>query len=108
MILTPAPPDRPILLAFDLIRRYAEQRGWIPIGWRSFSVGPWTVTVNGTADPIAGVLPYHALIEHRDIVAMLLISPYAGSGGGRQDTEALFIHDMEAALADAGTDEGSE
>lgn len=97
--MTPAPPDPPITLAFDLIRRYAERHGWIPIGWRSFVVGPWTVTVNGTSLEDQGVPPYHALIEHRDIVALMLISPYGGAVGGWSQAEDLFIHDMEAALA---------
>jgi hypothetical protein len=93
------PPDPPITLAMDVIRRYAEQCGWIPIGWRTFTVGPWNVTVNGTPDEQGGIPAYHALVEHRDIVAILLFSPFGGTVGGWQDAEEIFIRDMEAALA---------
>jgi hypothetical protein len=97
MIITPSPPDRPLTLAFDLIRRYAARHGWIPIGWRSFTIGPWIVTVNGTPLEYAAVPPYHALVEHRESHAILLFSPFGGEVCGR-DAEDLFIHDMEAAL----------
>lgn len=98
MITHQPPPHPPIALAFDLIRRYAEREGWIPIGWRTFTVGPWTVTVNGTPEQRDDVPPWHALIVHRDIVALMLIHPFGGSVGGWQDAEEIFVRDMEAAL----------
>lgn len=87
--------EPPISLAFDLIRRYAVRAGWVPVGWRVFTVGPWTVTVNGTETMRDRIPPYHALIEHRNLVALLLSNPY----GGWRDAEATFISDMEAALS---------
>lgn len=89
-----------ISLVFDLIRRYAVQQGWVPIGWRVFEPGPWTVTVNGTKEERERVPPYHARIEHREIVAIMVLSPFGGTVGGWQEAEATFIRDMEAALAE--------
>jgi len=107
MITTREPTHEPITLAFDLIRRYAERQGWIPIGWKAFTVGPWTITVNGTPEERDHVPPYHARIDHQTIVAILLLHPYGGSVGGWQDAEATFIRDMEAALAEpVASDEG--
>ena len=85
--------------AFTLIRDYALQQGWTPIGFRSFQVGPWRVTVNGTTDEREQIPPYHALIQHDDIIALMLISPFGGSVGGWQRAEDEFIVDMQAALA---------
>jgi hypothetical protein len=99
VITNQPPPDPPITLAFDCIRRYAERQGWIPIGFRTFTVGPWKVTVNGTPEDHLDVPMYHALVEHRDIIAMMLFSPFGGSVGGWCDAEDTFIRDMEAALA---------
>lgn len=98
MITHPPPPDPPITLAFDLIRRYAERQGWIPIGWRAFTVGPWEVTVNGTREDRELIPPWHARIVHRDIVAFLLLHPFGGSVGGWREAEEIFVRDMEAAL----------
>jgi hypothetical protein len=90
-----------ITQAFHLIACYAERQGWIPIGWRVFAVGPWTVTVNGTKEPRDHLPPYHALIEHRDIVALMVLSPFGGTVGGWAAAEATFIADLERALAPA-------
>jgi hypothetical protein len=38
-----------VLEVFDLIREYAERHDWLPIGWRTFTVGDWRVTVNGSS-----------------------------------------------------------
>lgn len=89
----------PISLAFDLIRRYAEREGWIPIGWREWTVGPWRITVNGTNQKRAGISPYHALIQHDEYVGLMLINPFGGTVGGWKDTENEFVAAMEAALA---------
>lgn len=102
MITNPPPPTPPITLAFDLIRRYAEKQKWIPIGWRNFTVGPWDITVNGTGEERDSIPPYHARVEHRDIVAIMLIHPFGGSVGGWRDAEKDFITAMEAALAAEG------
>lgn len=103
MIITPSPPDRPLVLAFDLIRRYAAAHGWTPIGWRSFGVGSWTVVVNGTADSVGGLPPYHALVVHNDTLAALMFTPFDGVGWNcHHDVEDRFIHDMEAALEAKG------
>lgn len=87
-----------ISLAFDLIRRYAEREGWIPIGFRVWDVGPWHIVVNGTRDERDGVAPYHAHVANRDYIGIMVMSPLAGSVGGFQGTEDHFIRDMEAAL----------
>lgn len=103
MITYQPPPDPPITLLFDLLARYAQRQGWIPIGYRRFDVGPWSVTVNGTPEVVGDVPPYHALIEHKDIVALILCSPFGGwVVGGWSGAEEDFIHALEAALAADG------
>lgn len=63
----------PICEAFDLLRQLAEQRGWIPIGFRRFELpDAFVVTVNGTpeerqdvtdeGEPGIAVPPYHASV----------------------------------------------
>lgn len=86
-------------LAFDLIRRYAEREGWVPIGWREWHVGPWHIRVNGTAEPRGAIPPYHALIENETYVALLLIHPLGGTVGGWTGAEEEFIAAMERELA---------
>lgn len=83
---------------FDLIARYAERQGWIPIGWREFPIGPWDVTVNGTTAERDHVPPYHARIVHRDIIAIMVLSPFGGSIGGWQGAEDAFIVAIQAEL----------
>jgi hypothetical protein len=90
--------------AFELIRQYAEREGLIPIGFRSFTVGPWTVTVNGTPDAKDNIPPYHALVEHADIVALMLLNPYGGAVGGWQKAEDEFIAAMQSALSEFPAD----
>jgi hypothetical protein len=105
MIVSEPPPDPPITLAMDLIRRYAGQRNWIPIGWRAFMVGPWDITVNGTREARDGIPPWHARAVHQDIVAILLFDAFGGSVGGFRDAEEWFIQDLERALfEDGGSD----
>lgn len=96
---TPCPEPERISLAFELIRRYAVREGWIPIGFRQWSVGPWDITVNGTAEERDALSPYHARIVHREILAIMIINPYGGGVGGWRETEADFIAAMEAALS---------
>lgn len=97
--------ERDIVEAFDVIRRYAEHQGWIPIGFRTFEVGPWTVTVNGTKVMTDHVDPYHARIVHRDIVSIMIFSPFGGVVGGWSGAEDAFIADMNAALPRLGPPE---
>jgi hypothetical protein len=58
----------PLCEAFDLVRRLAERRGWIPIGWRRIELSDgWIVTVNGTSDARPdeiglSVPPFHASV----------------------------------------------
>lgn len=85
--------------AFDLIRQYAEREDWIPIGWRDFQVGPWRIRVNGTPEERDHVPPYHAMIEHADIISFMCLNPFTGSVGGWKDTEDEFIAAMKEALA---------
>lgn len=85
--------------AFDLIRQYAERQGWVPIGWRDWTVGPWRIRVNGTGEKRDNVPPYHALIEHADIIALMLIHPLGGQVGGWSKTEENFIAAMRAELS---------
>jgi hypothetical protein len=93
------PPTETISVVFDLIRQYAEREGWIPIGFRSWRVGAWTITVNGTAERTDDLDPYHARIVNEDYVAIMILHPYGGSVGGWKDTEDAFIADMRAELA---------
>lgn len=89
--------DENVSLAFDLIRRYAEIQGWIPIGWRVFTVGPWEVTVNGTKDERDGVPPYHAMVHKPESIGMALIHPFGGKVAGWKTFEDDFIAAMSEA-----------
>lgn len=90
--------DAPISEAFDLIAQYAAQRGWMPIGWREWTVGPWKITVNGTHLPTNNIPAFHALVENEEYVALMLIHPFGGTVGGFKDTEANFIAAMQDAV----------
>lgn len=92
---------QPTSLAFSLIADYAIRQGWTPIGFRSFTVGPWTVTVNGTKTQRDGISPFHAHIAHDEIVALMVINPFGGSAGGWDRTEDEFIAAMQSALVEA-------
>lgn len=90
--------DRRISVAFQLIADYALKQGWVPVGHRTFTVGDWSIRINGTPLEINGLEPYHALIENERIVAMMVISPFGGTVGGYQMTEDMFIDDMKKAV----------
>lgn len=92
--------------AFDWIRQYAVREGWVPIGWRDWMVGPWRIRVNGTATEQDHIPPYHALIEHQELVAILLIHPRGGTVGGWQDAELEFCQAMQHELQPAARGEG--
>lgn len=89
--------------AFVLIRDYALSRGWAPMGFRSFTVGPWTVTVNGTEQAKDNIPPYHALVEHDTMMGwLMLIHPSGGRVGTGQHVEDAFITSMRAACGRSG------
>lgn len=90
--------NEPISEIFVLIAEYAHRQGWIPIGWREFSIGPWDITVNGTKERRDDLDPYHARIVHRDIVAILILSPFGGGVGGWGGAEEALIKDLKSAL----------
>jgi hypothetical protein len=90
---------------FDWIRQYAVREGWIPIGWRDFHVGPWRIRVNGTPEDRDGIPPYHALIDHDTIVALMLVNPFGGSVGGWQGAEAEFCAALQQALEGISSDD---
>ena len=90
--------EQKISEAFELIRQYAVREGWVPIGWREWHVGPWRIRVNGTKDERDAVPPWHAVIEHDDVIALMVIHPMGGSVGGWKDTEAEFIVAMQQEL----------
>lgn len=90
--------DRAISEAFMAITDYATAHSWMPIGFRVFTVGPWEITVNGTKERYDDLDPYHALVVHRDIVAIMILNPYGGGVGGWQGAEAQFITDLRDAL----------
>ena len=92
-------PDLQFSVAFNAIVTYAEAQKWIPIGFRTCTVGPWEITVNGTTERHADVEPYHALVVHQDVVAIMVLNPMGGSIGGWQGAEDQFIKDMAAATA---------
>ena len=90
----------PTCMAFSLIADYAIQQGWTPIRFRSFTVGPWKVTVNGTKTERDGLAPFHALVENTDIfAALMVINPFGGTAGGWEKTEDAFIEAMQSAIA---------
>ena len=86
--------------AFDAIASYCLRHGWTPVGLRSFSVGPWDVTINGTRETVDNLRPFHASVVHRDLVGLMILYPYGGTVGGWGETEAQFIADMKAARED--------
>lgn len=90
--------DQPISEAFELIRQYAVREGWIPIGFRTFTVGPWMVTINGTKDEREAIPPWHAKVEHAEIISIMLLHPFGGSTVGWCNTEDEFIADMKRTL----------
>ena len=93
--------SQPISEAFYVLALYALEQGWASIGFRVFEIGPWTVTVNGTDTRRDEISPYHALIEHRDIVAIMVINPFGWTIGGWAGAEDQFIADVRAAMGDA-------
>jgi len=84
--------------SFDLIRRFAVLHGWVPVGFRSFDVGDWQVTVNGTRDARDNIPPFHARVENMRYVGTMLMSPRGGSVLGYEHTEAEFCEAMRTAL----------
>jgi hypothetical protein len=64
--------------------------------------------VNGTRDERDGIPPYHALVEHDDVVALMLINPFVGTVGGWQHTERDFCEAMQAALSVSPASAGPE
>jgi len=93
--------EQPYSEVFDLIRQYAVLRGWIPIGWKDFRVRDWRIRVNGTRQAREGVPPYHALIEHEYLLAVMICNPHRGNVAGWSETEWTFCRDMRAALEEA-------
>lgn len=79
------------------IADYATAQGWAPIGFRTFTVGPWDITVNGTKERRDGLQPYHASVMHRDIIAIMVLNPFGGVVGGWSGAEEQFIADLKAA-----------
>jgi len=61
------------------VAEYCHRQGWIPVGWRSWTLGPWTFTFNGTALEHKGVPAFHLLIEQPDLVGLMLIGPGGGA-----------------------------
>jgi len=74
-------------------------QGWVPIGFRSFSVGPWDITVNGTSERRDDVSPWHARVVHRDIIAIMVLNPFGVSIGGWSGAEDAFIAEVRAAAS---------
>ena len=95
--MTPDTSERQICGAFAAIADYAFAQGWAPIGFRSFHVGPWEVTVNQTRDRRDDLDPFHARVVHESVVAIMILSPFGGSVGGWQGAEAAFLADLAAA-----------
>jgi len=99
-------PDQ-VLEVFDLIREYAERHDWLPIGWRTFTVGDWRVTVNGTKEERDSIPPFHALVEHSRYVSLMLFSPFGGDSLGWSGAEVEFCTAMQTALGkEKPVDEG--
>jgi hypothetical protein len=84
--------------AFALVVQYCEQRGWIPVGQRKFTVGDWDITVNGAKEPWEKVPPFHVLISNRVYIGMLVASPLGGSVAGFHGSEDAFIETMRGVL----------
>lgn len=100
--------DLRIVEAFDLIRQYAEREGWIPIGHRKWTLGEWDIEVNGTREPIGQIPPWHALVQHRRYLSMMLFHPCGGSVAGYQQTESNFCAAMRAILRRTDEREGRD
>lgn len=85
-------------VAFDLIARYAEERGWIPIGFRSWQIGPWKIAVNGTRDERESIPPFHAMVTNDDYLGVMVVNPMSGTVGGWIGMEDAFIDAMRSEL----------
>lgn len=86
--------------AFELICRYAEREGWLPIGWRVWTVGDWEIRVNGTATMRDAVPPWHAAVTNTRYLGVMVVGVTDGVSGGYHGVEEDFIRDMRAALGD--------
>ena len=61
------------------VLEYCRRQGWVPVGWRSWDLGPWKITVNGTKAERDGVPPFHVLIERPEFLGLILIGPDGGN-----------------------------
>ena len=73
-----------------LVAGYCERRGWVPVGRRTFDVGEWHVTVNGSKEPWHGLDPWHVMAENARYIGAVLFSAFGGVAGGFKGTEAEF------------------
>lgn len=84
--------------AMSLVAEYAEKQGWIPIGFKTFTVGDWTVTVNGTRQ-IRDELPaFTAKAENTRVVGVLIFDAFGGRAGGYLNIEDDFCEAMKREL----------
>lgn len=76
---------RPISLLFDAIAQYCTHQGWVPVGWREFTVDRWRFQMNGTKEERESVPPYHCAITDHDLSVFILVHPFGGgiTGGTR-------------------------
>jgi hypothetical protein len=84
--------------AFSVIADYCLAQGWAPVGVRDFSVGAWDIRINGTPERRWGTAPFSANVVHRDVVAIMVLSPGGGTIGGWPGGEDQFIADMREAI----------
>ena len=76
--MTP-PPNPPMSAVFAAIADYCLQQGWVPVGFRQFTVGAYRFTMNGTKTERDGVAPFHCAVEQGDLEAVILVNPFGGS-----------------------------
>jgi len=81
----------------------AELEGRIPVGhWvRPLEAG-WTLTVNGTAEKVDGVPPWHGMMEstHHGWPVVLLFDAVSGDFIGPPDTEDRALAVLDRAIAE--------
>ena len=84
---------------FTVIADYCTARGWVPVGQRVFTVGPFTITVNGRPEAWRNIPGFHATVTHATYLGVILVNPFRGQvAGGGPTFEADAIAAVRAAI----------
>jgi hypothetical protein len=92
-------PDRErIPEVFMAIAEHCRRQGWVPVGQRVFTVGRFTVRVNGTKEVwVTGedgvsVNPFSAVVDDSsDEWSVLVVDPRGGAVAGNPQMEAEVL-----------------